>query len=60
MDGSKQDFVTLLFDQLVMRDMNPRKEVKAGSGVADIVTDEAVYEVVANTLAQRNRTHKPV
>ena len=47
MTGTKREMVELLFQQLVKRGTNPRRDVKAGNGVADIVTDEAVYEVVA-------------
>ncbi len=54
-DGSKQDLITQLVDSLNARGLRPRQEVRTAAGVADIVTDSAVYEVAAVLTADALR-----
>ncbi len=44
-----------LFEQLMKRGVNPREEYKTAAGVADMVTDTAVYAVVGSVTAERLR-----
>lgn len=55
MDNRKRDLVDQLVEQLARRGMNPRREVRTAGGVADIVTDAAVYEVTAVLAADALR-----
>ena len=55
MDGSKRKLIEQLVEQLTKRGVNPRQEVRTAQGVADIVTDSAVYEVVALLTADTLR-----
>src|SRR5258705_13869191 len=59
MDGKKQEFVDELFEYLKEQGVNPRKQVKCGERIADIVTDDTVYEVVANVDAEVIRSEIP-
>ena len=59
MVGKKQQLVDELFEYLKEKGANPRKLVTAGNRIADIVTDEAVYEVVANADAEVIQTAVP-
>ena len=44
-----------LYSQLAKRGVNPREQVKTAAGIADMVTDTAVYTVLGSVTAERLR-----
>jgi len=44
-----------LFDTLAKRGVNPREEYRTAAGIADMVTDTAVYGVLGSVTAERLR-----